>query len=110
MFGFQPIALEKDKKNPAHRDWQKPTDEDPKSRLRNNSNLGLLLGEPSKGLVDIDLDVPEAVELARHFLPSTPWISGHSENPRSHYWYRVESVLETRKFKDPLSVKMWIGF
>src|SRR4051812_29754833 len=34
-------------------------------------NVGVLLGEPSGGLTDADLDSPEAVLLAPAFLPDT---------------------------------------
>jgi hypothetical protein len=53
-------------------------------------NVGLLLGEPSGGLVDVDLDAPEAVNIAPLFLPQTGWVSGRTGKPHSHYWYEVE--------------------
>jgi hypothetical protein len=53
-------------------------------------NMGVLLGTPSGNLVDIDLDCPEAVALAHHFLPPTKAIFGHRSNPKSHYLYIVE--------------------
>jgi len=54
-------------------------------------NLGLLLGEPSGGLVDIDLDTPETVAAAAVLLPATGWISGRQGSPRSHWWYVVDA-------------------
>lgn len=64
-------------------------------------NRGRLLGEPSRGLVDCDLDSREAVKLAPSFLPSTDEIHGRAGNPCSHYWYRVkEGSLKTIKFQD----------
>src|SRR5262249_20458960 len=48
-------------------------------------NVGLLLGEPSGGLIDIDLDAAEAVAAGPLLLPSTGWVSGHQSNPTSHY-------------------------
>ncbi|MFL5240599.1 MAG: DUF3987 domain-containing protein, partial [Gemmataceae bacterium] len=53
-------------------------------------NLGLLLGEPSGGLVDIDLDTREAVMAAPLLLPATGWISGRAGKPRSHRWFLVD--------------------
>src|SRR5439155_610100 len=49
-----------------------------------------LLGEPSGGLVDVDLDCEEAEALAGDFLPHTGMIHGRPGRERSHWWYRVE--------------------
>jgi len=50
-------------------------------------NIGLLNGAPSGGLIDVDLDCPEAVAAGSHFLPVTRWVSGRPSAPRSHRWY-----------------------
>lgn len=50
-------------------------------------NIGVLLGDPSGGLVDIDLDCPEAIELADQFLPPTSIQTGRASTPGSHRWY-----------------------
>jgi DNA polymerase I-like protein with 3'-5' exonuclease and polymerase domains len=52
-------------------------------------NLGLLLGAPSRGLTDIDLDCAEAVAAAPLLLPATGWVSGRAGRPRSHWWYLI---------------------
>jgi hypothetical protein len=61
-------------------------------------NIGILLGEPSGWVVDVDLDAPEAVELAPLFLPST-LKSGREGAQRSHWWYRSEGA-RTERWKD----------
>ena len=61
-------------------------------------NVGILLGEPSGWVVDVDLDAPEAVELGPRFLPAT-LRSGREGAPRSHWWYRSEGA-RTEKWKD----------
>jgi hypothetical protein len=49
-------------------------------------NIGILLGDPSKGLVDIDLDCSEAVITAREYLsPLDTRVFGRPGNPSSHY-------------------------
>ena len=64
-------------------------------------NIGVLLGEPSGGLVDVDCDVREAREAAAELLPATGLVSGRVGNPASHYWYRIEGELPaTAKFGD----------
>jgi putative DNA primase/helicase len=54
-------------------------------------NVGIVLGELSDGIVDLDLDRREAVSLAPHFLPKTNCMFGRPSNPRSHYLYRVSN-------------------
>jgi hypothetical protein len=52
-------------------------------------NIGVLLGDPSGGLVDIDLDCNEVLELAPVFLPGTPLTFGRVSKLRSHWLYRA---------------------
>jgi hypothetical protein len=61
-------------------------------------NLGVNLGKASGGLADVDLDTPEALELAARFLPPT-WTFGRPGKPRSHWLYQAPgAVLE--QFRD----------
>jgi hypothetical protein len=64
-------------------------------------NIGILLGEPSGGLVDVDLDSTEALALAPALLPGTDCIFGRERKPRSHYLYTVSPILKTAKFQLP---------
>ena len=61
--------------------------DDTKSVSRRKDNVGIILGEPSGWLVDVDLDCDEAIELADQYLPPTPAITGRPSAPRSHRWY-----------------------
>src|SRR5262245_291087 len=88
-----PIPRTGNCKNPSLDNWTnlRPSRTDldylfPQGRLL---NIGLLLGQPSCGLVDIDLDCSEAITVAKHLLPSTGWISGRASRPCSHWWYVV---------------------
>jgi len=63
-------------------------------------NLAVLLGEPSNGLVDIDLDCPEAMVLADEFLPTTGWRFGRASKPESHWLYVADPIPEYVRFKD----------
>jgi hypothetical protein len=73
--GFLPIPLPRGMKDPGRPGWQnlRPTAEDIDHLFPPGAvlNVGLLLGEPSGGLVDADLDSHEAVRAARS-LPSRP--------------------------------------
>jgi len=106
--GWSPVPIVKGKKRPAVEDW-------PNTRYKTkneieaafeDSNLGVILGDASNGLIDIDLDSDEAISLADGFLPVTRMIHGRKTSPRSHYWYRIEGwSVSTEAFKDPLLVK-----
>lgn len=98
-------------KNPGFKGWQdcRLAEEDLPMRFTANDtpqNIGVLLGEPSHGLLDVDLDSPEAVTLAPEFLPRTGAVFGRASKPRSHWEYSVtDAVPATKKYQDPLPVK-----
>lgn len=72
------------------------------AHFSNGSNIGIILGTPSDGLVDVDLDCAEAELVARYFLPQTKMWSGRDKRPRSHAWYRaVGDAPKTIKLIDP---------
>src|SRR5262249_44634582 len=62
-------------------------------------NIGIVLGEASGWLVDVDLDAPEARALADAVLPPT-LTSGRASSVRSHRWYRAARA-RTRQFRAP---------
>ena len=101
--GWLPIPVPAGQKKPVIEGWQKLrlTREDLPIHFSNGSNVGLLLGNPSANLTDIDLDWPEARAMADEFLPQTHRISGREGSPRSHYFYTVEPLAKTKKFEDP---------
>lgn len=96
--GWQPIPLPVKSKAPQRPNWQRGgftvDDFDP------GGNIGLLLGEISDGLVDVDLDCEEAIEAAPDFLPATGWRFGRDSRPNSHWIYRVTDASKTTKWQD----------
>ena len=56
-------------------------------------NVGILNGEPSGGLLDLDLDCIEAVRAAPSILPPTSAAFGRPGKPISHRLYRVTPAL-----------------
>jgi len=64
------------------------------------ANIGCLLGEPSGGLVDVDLDCMEAISAATFLLPPTDRIHGRESKPASHCWYLVNLPPSSMKFVD----------
>jgi hypothetical protein len=108
--GWQIIPVPAGQKQPMLKGWQdlRLTEDDLEAHFSEGPiNFGVLLGEPSGGLIDIDLDAPEAVQLAPYFLPSTDCIFGRASKPRSHWLYRTDPVVRTKKFQfaDPSSKK-----
>ena len=100
--GYTPVPIAKGEKAPHLGGWQKlKVSPDQVDQLfSTDCNIGLLLGEPSGGLVDVDLDAMESLPLASHFLPKTGMIHGRQSKPNSHYWYVAIEAGRTSQFKD----------
>lgn len=62
-------------------------------------NIGVLLGEPSNWLVDLDMDWPETAQLSRYFCPET-LLFGRKGSPGSHALVRCVGAV-TKKFSLP---------
>lgn len=102
--GWSPLPLPRGSKRPKIEDW-------PNLRYRSvdeleeafgpETNIGLLLGAPSGGLVDIDLDSLEARILADAFLPYTGMVHGRESSPASHRWYLVNAEVATKRYQAP---------
>ena len=65
-----------------------------------SQNIGVLLGNPSNMLVDIDLDALEALQLAHHFLEPTHCRFGRPGKPDSHWLYKTNKEELTKQFED----------
>ncbi len=103
--GWRPIPLPAGSKKPTTPRWQhlSLSASELDRCFPTGANIGILLGEPSGGLVDVDLDCAEAVAAAAALLPPTDMISGRGRNPRSHYWYVVDAppAKASTKWVDP---------
>lgn len=102
--GYAPIPIPQGKKRPMFKGWvnARYTAEEVTGRFDEKGNIGLLLGKPSGGLVDVDMDSPAAVELASAFLPPTKMLHGREGSPLSHWWYRVDHPPQVTKWADPM--------
>lgn len=100
--GWAPTLVRAQSKVPVLRGWQhRDIGVDEIQRLfPPDSNVGVLLGRPSHGLVDIDLDVPEAATVAGRLLPATARF-GRAGKRGSHYLYRVNGEIKTKKYAAP---------
>jgi hypothetical protein len=104
--GWAVIPIPHRSKNPGFKRWEQmrlAAEEIEQHFNGRPQNIGVLLGEPSDWLIDVDLDHMRAVELAPKFLPETPAIFGRSGKPRSHWLYRVTKPLTTKKWSSKSS-------
>ncbi len=95
---WEPIPV--DGKNPNRNGWQNERYEPEQipEVFKPGQNIGILLGEPSGWLIDIDLDTSTACKVAPFYLPTTGCIFGRPGKARSHYFYYVDG-LRTKKFQ-----------
>jgi putative DNA primase/helicase len=103
--GWMPLPVPFRSKNPAFKDWQRFRVSEPDLHKYFNGeqqNIGVLLGQASSNLIDIDLDCDEAIVLAPSFLPITTAIFGRETRPRSHMLY-VARVDRKVTFTDPVT-------
>jgi AAA domain/Primase C terminal 2 (PriCT-2)/Bifunctional DNA primase/polymerase, N-terminal len=102
---WSPIPIPEGKKGPQIPGWPnlRITEVDAPRYFNGKCNIGINLGEASGGLTDLDLDCPEALDIAPKVLPQTAAIFGRAGKPRSHWLYRVDGVAPTKKFLDPVS-------
>ncbi len=102
--GYAVIDLDPRKKTPGREGWQKERYDQDALRARFSDgprNISILFGEPSGGLVDVDLDSKEALALADEFLPTTGSVFGRKSKPRSHRLYATDPAPKYKKFADP---------
>lgn len=105
--GYTPIRLKPGGKRPGGGGWEKTRYENRQAvdaEFGEGDNLGVLLGEPSHGLIDVDLDDSTTLLLADLFLANTtPACSGRASRSRSHLWYHVLENMppRTQTWKHP---------
>ncbi|MBV9826603.1 MAG: bifunctional DNA primase/polymerase [Alphaproteobacteria bacterium] len=81
---WSPLPLRRRSKEPVAKDWAHATVD---SAALWPGNIGVRLGGPSRGLVDIDLDCAEALLLAPAILPPTGAVFGRPGAPAAHWLY-----------------------
>ena len=95
--GILPIPVKNGDKRPIGKKWQtqRLTPETIPQVFKPSDNVGGLWGKPSNDHVDVDLDSPIAVALAKNFLPAT-LTYGRKGNPTSHYIYKCVGAENLR--------------
>nr|MDP9486628.1 phage/plasmid primase, P4 family [Actinomycetota bacterium] len=99
-------------KEPILRSWQNRLldEEDLSGLFLEGRNVGALLGEPSGGLTDVDLELPQAVEAADHLLPET-LTYGRNKAPRSHRLFVCTPALRSSRYSltKPMASDLGMG-
>jgi hypothetical protein len=85
---------------PGWQDLRLTPDDLPHHFGREPVNTGVLMGEPSGGLVDVDIDCDEALRLADRLLPATGAVFGRPSRRASHRLYRAPGAT-TARWRDP---------
>jgi putative DNA primase/helicase len=100
--GWAVLPVPAGSKNPNRPGWEalRLTEADLPRFFKNGANIGLMNGAPFLSLVDVDLDVPEAVVAADYFLPATGLVGGRAGRPASHRFYVCDPLVETRQYHD----------
>lgn len=96
--GWAVIPIKPRSKQPRDKRWQtkRIKAHEVQDNFQPNENVGVILGEPSEWLVDIDCDWPESASLGRVLLPTTSYIFGRESRPHSHYLYRCKNAKTTK--------------
>jgi DNA polymerase-1 len=92
--GLTPVPLRARSKEPQVPGWQRfrPGTPGLLDLFPDGSNIGILLGEPSGGLLDVDCDTAEAARAARLLLPPTGMTWGRASvgSPTHHAFLTVD--------------------
>jgi len=96
--GFRLVPLRPEDKKPKGKDWQRRAipPEEVEQNLDAGGGVGIQVGECSGWLCAVDLDSPEARELAPRFLPATLTSGKETEARPSHYAYISEGASYKR--------------
>jgi putative DNA primase/helicase len=95
--GLDTVPVEPRSKAVKINGWQ-----DPNRRFRDpedyrGRNIGIRLGAVSGGLVDVDLDTPDACAVAPYLLPPTRMRMRKQGKPIAHYFYRCTGAVPTKE-------------
>lgn len=105
--GWCVVPIPFKQKRPVIKGWEqlRLTDTDLAEYFDQPANIGLILGEPSGSLVDIDLDCVEARAIAGKYLPETTARTGRAGAADSHWWY-IATDAKTVQHRDPVTRQM----
>ena len=107
--GWSVVPVPFKQKRPVLKEWEqlRLAETDLDQYFNQPANVGLILGEPSQGLVDVDLDCVEARAIAANYLPPTPSKTGRATATDSHWWYYAVGA-KTVQHRDPVTKQMLV--
>ena len=107
--GWSVVPIPYKQKGAVIKGWEqlRLTDEVLADYFDQPANIGIILGDASHCLVDVDLDCEEAIELASKYLPATDAKTGRLGAPQSHWWYYSPDVV-TSQHGDPQTNDMMV--
>lgn len=107
--GWSVVPIPYKTKRAVYKEWEqlRLKESDLSEYFDQPANIGLILGEPSGWLVDVDLDCPEARAIADKYLPATEAKTGRTGIANSHWWYYAPDA-ETAQHRDPTTQKMMV--
>lgn len=105
--GWCVVPIPYKSKRAVYKEWEqlRLTESELDKYFDQPANIGLILGAPSGGLVDVDLDCTEARAIANKYLPPTEAKTGRSGSANSHWWYIADNA-ETVQHRDPVTRNM----
>lgn len=103
--GWSVVPVPFKRKRPVLKGWEqlRLTEADLEQYFDQPANIGLILGEPSGWLVDVDC--VEARAIAANHLPPTPAKTGRPGAVESHWW-NYATGAETVQNRDPVTRQM----
>lgn len=106
--GMVPCPVRLGSKTPIQDDWPSTEAAAARSFFEQNPgcNVGIVLGEASGGIVDVDLDNEAALAIGPLLLPRTGMRFGRETKQNSHYVYRALGPQGTQQFRHPVNGRM----
>jgi hypothetical protein len=99
--GWLPIPVDPLTKRPLEKGWTDATGKANSVDRYISGGVGVVLGGVSGGIVDVDVDAPEARRIADLFLPETACVFGRPNAPDSHRLYYSKGLNKTERITNP---------
>ena len=108
--GWTPCPVKTRAKQPIYPGWPQTDRSEALNLFEANPgcNIGIVLGDASNGIVDVDLDDMVAVKVAPTIMPDTGVRFGRASKPTSHYIYDVVDAGRVERFKHPKTGAMLV--
>jgi hypothetical protein len=102
--GWDIKSIPRGEKGPREAGWPnlKLSPAELERHVAKSGNVGVRLGASSGGLVDVDLDCPEALALKDIYLPTSGARFGRNSKPLSHWLYIAPGAIFAA-YTDPLT-------